>query len=486
MIRIVVMNCSFVYNVDDDDDDGDGDNDGGNQKLERQKHLGSRNNGKPGRKKKNNDNKKDENLPTNENDLCNEIKSKIDQFELALDLWRHLGNSNSPHQNITFSFVTSMQNSRSKKRKGRKDRRRKHSIQEKLIIDVITSKLKAQFGWNEARTKDGKPTLSFHLVHENSGYFFSLELVALIRTFPLREFSNGGSSLNESSLIRSKKRRVQKKSKNYNYKYNLNVKRIASFFLVRSLYIQQGDKILDPICGRGHFLVEAAKYWPSASYYGVDTSIPHLEHAEMNSKSTNTCLQLFLRRQAKIGGDKNHGTSNFLHFFPDQYVDKIVSCLPFKKSESYYQELLQEYSRILNTENGKMALIIDQPSLDLVIRTIDEYIENCFVSFVRYPAITYGKQKVVAIVVRKEEKKRDEKGNLVIPAKYDCGKFSWEIDDHEASKRADPSIQTMNQNDDQLVWSNIRERTFPLLVPYSKDRRKKRTSILLSPTIESI
>eukprot|EP00061_Rhincodon_typus_P011544 g36633.t1 len=56
-------------------------------------------------------------------------------------------------------------------------------------------------------------------------------------------------------------------------------------------WIEAGSLVLDPMCGLGTILLEAAKEWPTAYYHGVDNTASQLQMASANvcfAKLTNS------------------------------------------------------------------------------------------------------------------------------------------------------------------------------------------------------
>jgi hypothetical protein len=152
-------------------------------------------------------------------------------IESVLSTWKYLGN-HLPADNNNISFTVST-TSTSRKERGKR----------RTVALELSEALSSQFGWTIC--KDMQPTLLFQLSQsettKKSNNMYGLELVSLVRVFPLRASSSS--------------RRPRRP------------KRIESFFVAQSAHIQPRDIVLDPMCKRATFLIEAAKYWPLADRY---------------------------------------------------------------------------------------------------------------------------------------------------------------------------------------------------------------------------
>lgn len=340
----------------------------------------------------------------------------------AIRSWKLLGNTymEEDPEGVTFS-VKAVRRSIADRKSRSFDKHLKRNVVPNIVKD-----LSSQFGWNAC--KDKNPTLSFQLVVSSQPasdvveeYEYSLELIALVRVFPLR---------NNKEEVNSSEERKKKKPK-----------RIESFFIARSANVQNDEYILDPICSRATFLIEAAKYWPLAHYHGIDSNIPNLEHARMNADSTKTNLVL---------------VQGLPHELPvkDESIDKILTRMPFGKSQSFYHRLILEWARVLKWE-GKMFLIINQSTVNILIeaihnKTADEH-HHCSVSFVRTPSFLWGTERVTLITIQKA--KREQSAVRSLP--YDI--LDWE--------------KEYGVNDDRGAidaWARERAGRIPSLIPYSK------------------
>ena len=373
----------------------------------------------------------------------------MQKIESAVSTWKRLGNSiqsvgtnDNNEPSVQFSLTSSSlrissRMRRQKKRQGMYKARDKH----KNLASSVARQIESHFGWKRVARQQ---SLAFHLV-EGSDDQYSLELTALTRTFPLRDRGvDEGSNNNDQVTTSSKEKNKQKKKSRKRQRYEQ--KRIESFIVAKAADIRQGEHVLDPLCGRATILIEAVKYWPLAgAYYGVDRSIPHLEHAVMNADSTKTCLDLRLGKPFDLPLESNS-------------IDKIVTCLPFNKSEKYYRGLLREWCRVLKTVTGKMVLVIDQHTLSSLSAAVDS-LDDCYITFVR-SAFLWGNDRVMIVIVDNGGKE-SAKGSS---QNYRHEIFEWERHcyDFAEEHKGCSSMQ------DRQNWVYIRAKTQPPLVPYTQ------------------
>ena len=94
-------------------------------------------------------------------------------------------------------------------------------------------------------------------------------------------------------------------------------RRLESYVVAQAARIKPGDVVLDPFCGRGTFLVEAALFEPDATYVGIDRDEEQLAKATRNAESS----------AAKIRFERGDATALPL---ADDSVDAVVSCVEIK------------------------------------------------------------------------------------------------------------------------------------------------------------
>lgn len=274
------------------------------------------------------------------------------------------------------------------------------------------------------------------LQEEEKSAGFTLEVVALKR---LRPFKSAGTQ--------GKQQRKRRKG---------NPKRIESFAVAMSANIALGEVVLDPMCKRGTFLVEASKYWPYAQYIGIDSNRGHLEHVAMNVRScgippieVHRCKD----RSQPLADLPAASCSN---------VDTIMTCLPFGKSGAFYSLMLAKYQSALK-EKGKMVVVVDAESLSNLLDAVrtpplfdDAPTFGLTVDFVRKPFFQWGRQRSTIVIIRKG-RLGSENGTLVTTTPQ-TGLLPWE---------RSFSMEFNHQRDPRQVWAEIRDGTVPCLAPYS-------------------
>lgn len=147
-------------------------------------------------------------------------------------------------------------------------------------------------------------------------------------------------------------------------------KRVEAWMLVETCDIQEGQVVLDPLCGKATFLVEAATTTAVMScgtktrYIGVDKSADQLRDARENVQETGaTRIEL------------NQGDARKLDFLPNDSVDVILTCPPFGKQFGseimdlavFYQECLHEWTRVCK---GRFVILIDTENAETMIQAI--------------------------------------------------------------------------------------------------------------------
>ena len=316
-----------------------------------------------------------------------------DPFFEALIAWKKCGNA-EPKSTVTFSLTCQKWQDFVEK-----------ELSASTTSNVVAQKLRDHFDWDRV-PKNYDPSYKFHLLLYGS--CATLELVALDRSIRLDELPKPG------------------------------FKRPESFALAKACDIQPGFTVLDPMCGRGTFLVEAATFWPDAKYIGVDRSRDQLRDAQENVKAAGVKVDFCI-------GDARH-----LSDFNDESVDRILTCPPFgiqfdTEFPDLYDDMLLEWSRLLSN-TGQMVVLIDVPNLSQLKDAIEK--ADCCVIFTRSP-FRLGRLNA-AIVVAKKGICHNE-----IPKE---GTFEWE--------------ETSGKLQGRSLWSSLREDALPNLEPYSSHNRK--------------
>ncbi|XP_039567184.1 THUMP domain-containing protein 2 isoform X2 [Passer montanus] len=118
--------------------------------------------------------------------------------------------------------------------------------------------------------------------------------------------------------------------------------------------IRAGALVLDPMCGLGTILLEAAKEWPEACYWGADISDSQLEGADGNIRAAGLVDKIELLKASVKALP-----------LPSESFDSVISDIPFGKkfkttSDSrLLPDLLQEMERVLRV-GGTLVLLLSQ------------------------------------------------------------------------------------------------------------------------------
>lgn len=156
-------------------------------------------------------------------------------------------------------------------------------------------------------------------------------------------------------------------------------KRVEAWMLVKTCDIQEGHIVLDPLCGKATFLVEAAtittlsqqqQQQSTVRYIGVDQSKEQLEDAQCNINETGTRHIIELRQ----------GDARLLDFLDNDSVDVIVTCPPFGKQfavgtdlDTFYRNCVTEWVRVCR---GRMVTLIDTENADRMVRAMEQQQNN--------------------------------------------------------------------------------------------------------------
>ena len=266
------------------------------------------------------------------------------------------------------------------------------------LVNGMATRISNEFGWQRVK-KAQNPTFQFHLLLYNSTVV--LEMIVLVRTIAAEELPKPG------------------------------FKRVESFVVAKAADIQPNQVILDPMCGKGTFLVEAATFWPEATYFGVDTSTEQLQDATLNCKA------------AKVNVTLRSGDATRLRHIPDSSVDRILCCPPFgrqfdKASSRFYVDLLSAWSRVL-ADGGMMVLLIDLNNVQELRDAVAA--SGCWVAFQR-SEFWLGKIKATFLIVRKCAPGADNLSTQL-------GLFDWEVGNLKG----------------RAQWASLRSQALPKLSP---------------------
>ncbi|NWU43790.1 THUM2 protein, partial [Hylia prasina] len=118
--------------------------------------------------------------------------------------------------------------------------------------------------------------------------------------------------------------------------------------------ISAGALVLDPMCGLGTILLEAAKEWPEACYWGADISDSQLEGADGNIRTAGLMDKIELLKASVKALP-----------LPSESFDSVISDIPFgKKFKTTHDaqllpDILQEMERVLRV-GGTLVLLLSQ------------------------------------------------------------------------------------------------------------------------------
>ncbi|KAM4908138.1 U6 snRNA (guanine-N(2))-methyltransferase THUMPD2 isoform 1-T1 [Sylvia borin] len=118
--------------------------------------------------------------------------------------------------------------------------------------------------------------------------------------------------------------------------------------------ISAGAFVLDPMCGLGTILLEAAKEWPEACYWGADISDSQLEGADGNIRTAGLMDKIELLK-----------TSVKALPLPSESFDSVISDIPFGQKfkttndAQLLPDILQEMERVLRV-GGTLVLLLSQ------------------------------------------------------------------------------------------------------------------------------
>uniref|UniRef100_V9KIP5 THUMP domain-containing protein 2 n=1 Tax=Callorhinchus milii TaxID=7868 RepID=V9KIP5_CALMI len=125
--------------------------------------------------------------------------------------------------------------------------------------------------------------------------------------------------------------------------------------------IKTGSFVLDPMCGMGTILVEAAKEWPNAYYQGIDNNTSQLKIA-----STNVCF-------AKLAGNIDLMRASVTELpLLSESVDVVICDVPFGKkfkisqdSKTAMPHIIREMVRVLRVGGTLLLLLSQELSLEM-------------------------------------------------------------------------------------------------------------------------
>ncbi|NXK42451.1 THUM2 protein, partial [Piprites chloris] len=118
--------------------------------------------------------------------------------------------------------------------------------------------------------------------------------------------------------------------------------------------IRAGAFVLDPMCGLGTILLEAAKEWPEACYWGADISDSQLEGANVNIRTAGLMNKIELLKASVKALP-----------LPSESFDTVISDIPFGKKfkttsdAQLLPDILHEMERVIRV-GGTIVLLLSQ------------------------------------------------------------------------------------------------------------------------------
>ncbi|XP_074845276.1 U6 snRNA (guanine-N(2))-methyltransferase THUMPD2 isoform X2 [Carettochelys insculpta] len=134
--------------------------------------------------------------------------------------------------------------------------------------------------------------------------------------------------------------------------------------------ISVGAFVLDPMCGLGTILLEAAQEWPNVHYLGADINDSQLQGAHENIKASGLMDKIELLKASVTALP-----------LPSESVDIVISDIPFGKKFSITEDIkllpniLREMERVLHV-GGTVVLLMSQDLHKHVCGCISNRVEN--------------------------------------------------------------------------------------------------------------
>ncbi|CAE7403029.1 Thumpd2 [Symbiodinium necroappetens] len=142
---------------------------------------------------------------------------------------------------------------------------------------------------------------------------------------------------------------------------------VEAWAIARSLDVQPGETVLDPMCGKGTILAEAAVWWPRAIYVGCDADALQLEHCRRNFEWLEQSVVLHQANTTQPGGTP----------LLDASVDKVVVAPPWDRQfgisgslVAFYQQMLQEIFRVVRP-GGRVVVFASRRVLPKLLEALD-------------------------------------------------------------------------------------------------------------------
>eukprot|EP00930_Biecheleria_cincta_P030363 TRINITY_DN21031_c0_g1_i1.p1 TRINITY_DN21031_c0_g1~~TRINITY_DN21031_c0_g1_i1.p1 ORF type:complete len:363 (-),score=64.31 TRINITY_DN21031_c0_g1_i1:94-1182(-) len=144
------------------------------------------------------------------------------------------------------------------------------------------------------------------------------------------------------------------------------MKQVEAWAIAKSLEPLRGEVVLDPMCGKGTLLAEAANWWPDAHYVGCDSDWSQLEASQENFAYLSVHVETHLANATYPRGLP----------LADASVDKIMTAPPWDRQFAvegdlgvFYRRILEEFRRVLRP-NGRMVLLASRDTSGLLIDAV--------------------------------------------------------------------------------------------------------------------
>lgn len=139
------------------------------------------------------------------------------------------------------------------------------------------------------------------------------------------------------------------------YNHPAALKPTLAYALVKLANIKRGDVVVDPMCGGGTILIEAAlEYGKKAKYYGIDISKRFLKGAKKNAKKAGVASLIKF-----IQGD----CRKLETIFKEKSIDKIITNPPYGVRMGEAKRVLQLYKSFLKSahkvlkDDGRIVIL---------------------------------------------------------------------------------------------------------------------------------
>jgi tRNA (guanine6-N2)-methyltransferase len=151
---------------------------------------------------------------------------------------------------------------------------------------------------------------------------------------------------------------------------------IIAYAMLRVADVQPGDRVLDPFCGGGTIIIEAAQVWENLDLLGIDISPKSIEGAWRNAEAAG------VKNKVKFIVGDSLRLDRVLA--ADWMVDKVVSNLPFgirsgrlKVIPKIYEGFLRSLKPFLRKNSKVCLLTIHRDLMDYLCERLNYTILSC-------------------------------------------------------------------------------------------------------------